>query len=243
MRVIVTEDYEQMSKRSANIVAAQVFIKPDSVLGLATGSTVLGLYNELIKMYKEKDLDFKETKTFNLDEYIGLSKDNPNSYYFYMMNNFFKFINIDESNINIPDGKALDIKKECEEYERKIKEENGIDLQILGIGRNGHIGFNEPDVKFEATTHKVSLDEKTVKDNSRFFSDINKVPRYAISMGIKTIMLTKKIILLANGKEKAKAINKAINGPITPDTPASILQLHQDVTFIIDREASYYLDK
>lgn len=242
MRIICVDNYEEMSKKAANIVASQIILKPNSVLGLATGSTPLGMYKQLIKTYENDYIDFKEVKTFNLDEYYGLSKDDKQSYYFYMHENFFKHINIDMKKVNIPNGMANDINEECLEYEKKIKESGGIDLQILGIGRNGHIGFNEPDIKFEAITHMVKLDEQTIKDNSRFFRSIEDVPTCAISMGIKTIMQSRKIILLASGKEKADAINGAINGKITSELPASVLQLHPDVIFIVDKEAASKLD-
>lgn len=241
MQVIATEDYEKMSKIAAKVVAGQIYSNLNSVLGLATGSTIIGLYKELIRMHHEEGLDFSKVTTFNLDEYIGLNKDNPNSYYQFMMNNFFKYINIKRENINIPNGVAEDIEKECLKYEEKINKKSGIDLQILGIGRNGHIGFNEPDVNCKAITHKVKLDDETIEANSRFFSSKKEVPQYAISMGIKSIMFAKKIILLANGRQKAEAIYKAVKEPITSDVPASILQLHRDITIIIDKEAGYYL--
>lgn len=242
MRIICVNNYEEMSKKAANVVTSQLILKPDSVLGFATGSTPLGMYKQLVKTYKAGHIDFKETTTFNLDEYYGLNKKNKQSYYFYMYENFFKHINIDMNGVNIPNGMAKNIDKECFEYERKIRSGGGIDLQVLGIGRNGHIGFNEPDIKFEALTHMVKLDEQTIKDNSRFFDSIEAVPTKAISMGIKTIMRTKRIILLASGKEKADAISGAIYGKIIPELPASVLQLHPDVIFIVDKEAASKLD-
>ncbi|WP_066504202.1 glucosamine-6-phosphate deaminase [Abyssisolibacter fermentans] len=242
MKIICVDNYEQMSKKAGNIVASQLILKPDSVLGLATGSTPLGMYKELIELYKQGDIDFNKVTTFNLDEYYNLSRDNNQSYYYYMNENFFNHINIDMNHVNIPDGMAKDIEKECIEYEKRIRTNGGIDLQILGVGRNGHIGFNEPDVKFEALTHMVKLDEQTIKDNSRFFELIEDVPTKAISMGIKTIMQSKKIILLANGEEKADSIYGAISGDITPEIPVSVLQLHPDVTFIIDKKAAMKLD-
>ncbi|SHH03029.1 glucosamine-6-phosphate deaminase [Tepidibacter thalassicus] len=242
MRIICTDNYEQMSKKAANIVASQIILKPNSVLGLATGSTPIGMYKQLIKTYKDGHIDFEEVTTFNLDEYYGLNKQNEQSYYYYMYENFFKYINIDMNKVNIPDGTAVNIDSECLEYERKIRNCGGIDLQVLGIGTNGHIGFNEPDIKFEALTHIVELDEQTIKDNSRFFNSIKDVPTKAISMGIKTIMRAKKIILLASGIEKSDAIYKAIYGKITPNLPASVLQLHPDVTFILDKDAASKLN-
>ncbi|MCX7950826.1 MAG: glucosamine-6-phosphate deaminase, partial [Clostridiales bacterium] len=206
MRIIVAKDYDELSKKAADIVASQLILKPKSVLGLATGGTPVGMYRELVKMFREGKFSFKDVTTFNLDEYYGLDRDNPQSYYFYMMENLFKHVDIDLNNINIPNGRAENIEKECMEYEEKIEKAGGIDLQVLGIGKNGHIGFNEPDVKFEAKTHLVRLDEDTIRANSRFFNSIEEVPTKAISMGIKTIMHSRKIIMLASGKEKAGII-------------------------------------
>lgn len=242
MRIICVEDYHQMSKKAANIVASQLILKPNSVLGLATGATPLGMYGQLVKTYKAGHIDFEEVTTFNLDEYYGLNKENEQSYYYYMYENFLQYINIDMKKVNIPNGMARDIHKESLAYERKIRKCGGVDLQVLGIGRNGHIGFNEPDIKFEALTHMVKLDEQTIQDNSRFFDSIEDVPTKAISMGIKTIMHAKKILLLASGKEKAEAIYGAIYGKITPELPASVLQLHPDVVFVMDQDAASKLD-
>lgn len=241
MKILIVKDYNEMSRKAANIVASQIILKPDSVIGLATGDTPKGMYKELVKLYEDDDIDFAQVKTFNLDEYYGLDKENPESYHYYMMENLFKHVNIKEENINVPNGMAESIEKECQGYERRIEEAGGIDLQVLGIGRNGHIGFNEPDLKFEAKTHLVKLDEDTIKANSRFFDSIEEVPKLAISMGIKTIMHARKIILLASGKEKAEAIYRTVNGKITPEVPASVLQLHPDVTLIVDKEAASLL--
>ncbi|WP_123054574.1 glucosamine-6-phosphate deaminase [Clostridium sp. JN-1] len=238
MRFIIVDNYEEMSKKAAVMLASQIILKPDSVLGLATGDTPLGMYSELVSMYKKGEIDFSSAKTFNLDEYYGINKDNTQSYHYYMMKNLFEHINIKTENINIPDGTSEDVEKECLAYEKKIVQAGGIDIQVLGIGVNGHIGFNEPDVNFEAETHLVSLDEKTIQSNSRFFKSIEEVPTKAVSMGIKTIMNSKKIILLANGKSKAEAVYNTIKGKICPEVPASILQLHKDVTVIIDKEAA-----
>ena len=243
MRIIVVENYEEMSKRAAKMIASQVILKPDSVLGLATGDTPLGMYKELVELYNKKEVDFSEIRTFNLDEYYGLNRENSQSYYSYMINNLFNYININIENVNVPSGMVEDINTVCLEYENKIKEAGGIDMQVLGIGGNGHIGFNEPDVNFEAETHLVNLDEQTIKANSRFFDSINDVPVKAISMGIKTIMNSRKIILLASGKSKAEVIERAVKGKINPNIPASILQLHNDVTIILDKDAASYLDK
>jgi glucosamine-6-phosphate deaminase len=237
MRVIKVKDYEEMSSVAASMVSGQVMLKPESVLGLATGDTPLGMYQNLINMYEQGTIDFSEVTTFNLDEYYGIPKTNHQSYYYYMMENFFQHININKENINIPNGMAEDIEKECKNYENKIKKINGIDLQILGIGVNGHIGFNEPDVNFEAETHLVMLDEKTIQSNARFFESIEEVPTKAISMGIKTIISSRKIVLLANGRGKAEAVEQMVKGKISPEMPASILQLHKDVTVIVDEEA------
>lgn len=242
MKVMVVENYEEMSRKTANIVASQIILKPNSTLGLATGDTPLGMYKELVYLYRMGDIDFSDIKVFNLDEYYGLSKNNPRSYNYYMENNFFKYINVKDENKNIPNGMAIDIDRECRDYENKIEKSGGIDIQVLGIGRNGHIGFNEPDVKFEATTHLVNLDEITIEANSRFFNSIEEVPTKAISMGIKTIMHAKKILLLASGKEKAEAIFNAVKGKITPEVPASILQLHPDIILIVDTDAASLIE-
>lgn len=235
---MVVKNYEDIGKKAAEILEKQVMSKPNSVLGLATGATPLGMYKELIKKYKENNIDFSKVKTFNLDEYYGIQQGNSQSYYFYMINNFFKFININIDNISIPDGTAADVKQECINYDKKIKEAGGIDIQILGIGVNGHIGFNEPNDSFEAYTHLVNLDKKTIESNSRYFNSVGEVPVKAISMGIKTILQSRKIILLASGEEKAEAIYNAINGKISPKLPASILQMHNDVTIILDKNAA-----
>ncbi len=242
MRIICVKDYQEVSRKAASIVSSQLILKPNSIIGLATGSTPIGMYKQLIKTYEEGHIDFEEVRTFNLDEYYGLEKRNKQSYAYYMDHHFFNHINIPKENIYIPNGMAKDIHEESLAYERKIREYGGIDLQILGIGRNGHIGFNEPDIKFEALTHMVKLEEETIKDNARFFESIKEVPTKAISMGIKTIMRARKIILLASGKEKADAIYKAIYGNITPSLPASVLQLHPDVVLIVDKEAASKLD-
>lgn len=241
MRIIITDTYEKMGMEAANIVAGQVYLKPDSVLGLATGSTPVSMYQRLAAVHKSVGLDFSGVTTFNLDEYIGMGPDNPQSYHYFMQENFFRHINIRQENVFIPDGMAEDMAAEGERYERLIAAKGGIDLQVLGIGQNAHIGFNEPDVKFAATTHKVELDEETIQANSRFFKSASEVPRYAISMGIKTIMMAEHVILLANGRNKAEAVYKAVCGDVTPEAPASILQLHRDVAVIVDKEAAALL--
>lgn len=241
MRIVVLKDYEELSKKAANILASQITLKPDSVLGLATGATPVGAYRELVRIYNEGDISFSEVVTFNLDEYYGLDKENDQSYYYFMMQHLFNHVNIKGENIYIPNGRAKDIEQECMDYECKIAKAGGIDLQLLGIGRNGHIGFNEPDVKFEAETHLVTLDEDTIEANSRFFSSLEEVPRKAISMGIKTIMHSRKILLLASGEEKAEIIYNMLYGKITPELPASVLQLHPDVVILLDEKAGSLL--
>lgn len=238
MRLIIVNDYNEMSWKAASLIGSQIILKPDSILGLATGDTPMGMYSELIRLYNKKELDFEHVKSFNLDEYYGIEKNNNQSYYYFMYNNFFKYVNIPMENVNIPNGSATNIEGECLRYESEIRAAGGIDIQVLGIGANGHIGFNEPNVNFEAETHLVTLDKMTIESNSRFFKNMLEVPTKAISMGIKTIMHSKKIVLLASGISKADIINKAINGKINPELPASILQLHQDVTVIIDKAAA-----
>lgn len=241
MKIYVVDNYEDLSRKSASIVASQMILKPNSVLGLATGSTPEGLYKELIRLFNEKVIDFKDINTFNLDEYYGMHRHNPQSYYYYMRKNLLDYINIEKDNIHIPHGLADDVEKHCDEYEEEIKQLGGIDLQILGIGRNGHVGFNEPADDFKPKTHLVHLQEETIEDNSRFFENKEDVPTKAISMGIKTIMNARKILLVANGEGKSKAIYDTLKGPITPKVPASIIQLHKDVTVIIDKEAAKLL--
>ena len=241
MKIIKLESYDKVSLKAANIISGQINIKEDSVLGLATGSTPVKAYEYLVNKFNKDAVDLKKVKTFNLDEYIGLGKKDSQSYRFFMEKHLFSQVNIKEKNIHFPNGLAENIEKECKRYEKEIKEAGGIDLQLLGIGRNGHIGFNEPDIKFEARTHKVKLDSDTIKANARFFDSIDKVPKEAISMGIKTIMMSKKIILLASGENKAKAIRDLVEGHISPKVPASILQLHRDVTVIVDKKAGSLL--
>ena len=238
INIVVVDNYDEMSKYAANILSAQVVINPRSVLGLATGGTPVGMYKELVDMHEKGYVDFREVMTFNLDEYYPIDRSSDQSYYYYMNENLFKHINVTDDNINIPNGMVDDVENECLQYEHRIHEAGGIDLQVLGIGPNGHIGFNEPDDKFEAGTHLVELDQHTIEANSRFFDSINEVPTKALSMGIKTIMKAKKIILLANGEGKAGIIKEMITGDITPKVPASILQLHPDVTVIVDKDAA-----
>ncbi len=237
MKIYKAKDYLDMSRKAANIISAQVIMKPNCVLGLATGSTPIGIYKQLIEWYKKGDIDFSETKSVNLDEYKGLSRDNEQSYYYYMYENFFKHININPENTHLPNGLAESSDEECERYNNIIKSIEGIDLQLLGIGGNGHIGFNEPDEAFEKETHCVALAESTIDANARFFENKDEVPKFAYTMGIKSIMQARKILLVASGESKADAIYNSFLGPITPSVPASILQLHNDITIVADDAA------
>ncbi len=233
MRIIHTENYEQLSRQAANLIAAQVILKPDSVLGLATGSTPIGAYAELIKMYENGDVDFKNVTTVNLDEYCGLTPDNDQSYRYFMNKHLFSKVNVNPEKTNVPSGIAADPEAECVRYDKLIEDLGGIDLQLLGIGHNGHIGFNEPDDKYTKETHIVKLGESTIEANSRFFDSYDDVPKQAITMGIKSIMNAKKVLLIASGKDKQEIVKKAFYGPVTPAVPASILQLHPDLTVIV----------
>ena len=235
MRICKAKNYDEMSRQAANVISAQVIMKPNCVLGLATGSSPIGTYKQLIEWYNKGDLDFSNVKTVNLDEYKGLTKDNDQSYYYFMYNNLFKHINIDLNNTNIPDGTEPDSAIECARYNRVIDDIGGIDLQLLGIGHNGHIGFNEPTDNFPATVHTVQLTESTINANSRLFERREDVPTQAITMGIGTIMKAKKILLIA-GPDKAEIVEKACFGKVTPEVPASVLQLHPDVTVILSAE-------
>lgn len=237
MRIIETSDYQEMSRKAANIISAQVIIKPNCVLGLATGSSPLGTYKQLIEWYNKGDIDFSQVKTINLDEYKGLSKDNLQSYYYFMYENFFKSINIDLKNVNIPNGLEEDTEKECRRYDQVISSLGGADLQLLGLGNNGHIGFNEPDGDFKRTTHCVELTQSTIDANARFFDRTEDIPRYAYTMGIGNIMEAEKIVVIVSGEGKARILKEVIEGPILPSVQASILQLHKDVTIVADQAA------
>ncbi|MGL5440067.1 MAG: glucosamine-6-phosphate deaminase [Filifactoraceae bacterium] len=241
MRIIYVEDYEAMSFKATQLVASQIILKPNSVLGLATGSTPEGMYEGLVRFYEENLIDFNDVVSFNLDEYYGLSQENDQSYYYYMEKNLFSKVNIRRENTHVPSGTSKDVEKTCRDYDREILEAGAIDIQVLGIGVNGHIGFNEPDIKFEATTHLVNLDESTIESNARFFKNAKDVPKKAISMGIKNIMQSKKILLLASGESKAEAVYEMVRGPITPNLPASVLQLHPEVILVVDKEAGKLL--
>ena len=237
MRIIKAKDYDDLSRKAANIISAQVLLKPDCVLGLATGSTPIGTYKQLIEWYEKGDLDFSAAKSVNLDEYRGLTKDNDQSYYYFMYNNLFKHININMENTNVPDGTEPDSEKECFRYENVIEAYGGVDLQLLGLGHNGHIGFNEPDKDFAQTTHCVDLTQSTIEANKRFFASIDDVPKQAYTMGIGTIMKARKILLVVSGADKAQILHDVLCGPVTPEVPASILQLHSDVIVVADEAA------
>lgn len=238
MKFVVVKNYNEISFQAAQLITDQIINKKNSVLGLATGSTPIGVYQELIRKFQKGELDFSEVVTFNLDEYYGLFPEHPQSYCFFMWNILFKHINLKKENIHLLNGVTENIAKECEQYEDLIQKSGGIDLQILGIGNNGHIGFNEPDISLDTRTHLVNLTAKTIRANSRFFNNVQEMPKQAITMGIGTIMRAKKIILLANGKRKARVVERTINSPITTKVPATVLQLHNDVTIIVDQEAA-----
>jgi len=232
MKFIKVDSYEKLSMHAANIIASQVILKPNCVLGLATGSSPLGTYAELAKKYNNGEVDFSGVTSVNLDEYVGLTGDHDQSYRYFMDNNLFCNINIDRNKTHVPNGCADDFAAEGARYDALIKELGGIDLQLLGIGLDGHIGFNEPDDVFVGPTHEVVLDPSTIEANARFFASIDDVPTKAITMGMMSIMQAKKVLLIANGKNKEEIVNKSFFGPITPEVPASILQLHPDLTVI-----------
>lgn len=236
MKMIAVETYDALSRQAANILSAQVILNPKSVLGLATGSSPVGAYRQLIEWYRKGDVDFSQTVSVNLDEYVGLPVTDPNSYRHFMNDNFFDHINIRPENTFVPDGCAADLAEECRRYDRKIQELGGIDLQLLGIGLDGHIGFNEPADEFVRDTHIIDLDASTIKANARFFANENEVPRQAVTMGMISIMQARKILLIANGAAKKEIVQKAFYGPITPRIPASILQLHPDITVIFSEK-------
>ncbi len=237
MRLYKAKDYGDMSRKAANIISAQVIMKPDCVLGLATGSTPIGTYKQLIEWYNKGDLDFSEVTTVNLDEYKGLPRDNDQSYYYFMHDNLFDHINLPKDHSYLPNGMEPDSEKACSEYNATIKRVGGIDLQLLGLGHNGHIGFNEPGDAFEQETHCVDLTPSTIEANKRFFEKEEDVPRQAYTMGIKTIMQARKVLLIVSGESKAKILRDSLYGPVTPAVPASILQLHNDVTVVADEAA------
>lgn len=237
MRVYCAADYYHASRVAANIISAQVIMKPDCVLGLATGSTPIGTYEQLIRWYEKGDLDFAQVHSINLDEYRGLSPENDQSYRYFMNTHLFDKINIDKKNTYVPNGLEPDSEKACREYDEIIHAHGGVDLQILGLGHNGHIGFNEPGSAFEKETHCVKLSETTRQANARFFASMEEVPTEAYTMGIKSIMQAKKIVVIVSGESKNEIVKKAFCGPITPEVPASVLQLHNDVILVGDEAA------
>lgn len=237
MKIIKASDYDHMSRAAANIIAAQVILKPDCVLGLATGSTPIGAYDELIRRYEKGDLDFSQVTSVNLDEYKGLPGDNDQSYRYFMDTHLFNHVNIRRDHTFVPNGLEPDSEKACADYNKIIADAGGVDLQLLGLGHNGHIGFNEPADAFAKETHCVDLTQSTIDANARFFASSEEVPKQAYTMGIQTIMRARKIVVVVNGKGKAEIVKKAFFGPITPQVPASVLQLHGDVTIVGDEEA------
>lgn len=238
MKIIKCRDYEQMSRVAADIVAEEIKSNSKAVLGLATGSTPEGMYAELVSKYKNGEIDFSEVVSFNLDEYINLPEEDVNSYHYFMNQHLFNHVNIKKENTNVPDGNAKDIDEYSRRYDEMISDAGGIDIQVLGIGPNAHIGFNEPSSAFKVGTSKVKLKKSTIEANSRFFESADEVPKYAISMGIGSIFRSKKILLLASGKEKAKAVYDMLNSEIDPKIPASILRIHPNVVVVVDEKAA-----
>lgn len=237
MVIYKTKDYADMSHKAANILAAQIVLKPNSVLGLATGSTPEGLYERLITLNKQGEIDFANITTFNLDEYIGLPPEHDQSYRYFMQTKLFDHVNVNLDNTHVPNGMETNEVLACQGYEDLIAQAGGIDLQLLGMGPNGHIGFNEPDDAFATDTHAAMLTESTIQANKRFFASEADVPRSAYTMGIRTIMRAKKIVMVVSGIGKAVIVKQAFFGPVTPHVPASILQLHPDVVLVADEEA------
>lgn len=242
MKVVAVKNFEEMSQLAAAMISHQVKEEPNSVLGLATGGTVVGTYKELIKDHEQNHTSYENIHTVNLDEYLGIDKNHPNSYYHFMMENLFSHININQDNTHIPNGLANNYEEESQKYEQVISDLGGVDLQLLGIGVNGHIGFNEPGTPFDSATHVVELEESTRQANKRFFNSIEEVPTHAVTMGISTIMKSKKILLLVSGKTKAEILEKVINEGITETIPATVLKNHPDVTIIADEEALSLVD-
>ena len=238
MKLITIDNYEELSKVAARELASTIKEKPNAILGLATGGSPVGMYKELIKMYQDGELDFSKIKTVNLDEYVGLNPEHEQSYRHFMNENLFNHVNININNTIVPNGLAQDLNAECKEYDKKIEELGGIDVQLLGVGNNGHIAFNEPDKELFSGTHVITLTEDTIKANSRFFDTIDEVPKRAITMGLGEIMKAKKIVLIASGESKAEAIKGLFSGKITTENPASMLQMHGDVTVIVDKAAA-----
>jgi glucosamine-6-phosphate deaminase len=243
MEIIIKSDYEEIGKEAATLIRAGIERKNNLVLGLPTGSTPLSLFKELIRLHNEEGLDFSNVVTFNLDEYVGLGPDHPRSFNRFMREHLFDHINIREENVNIPDGTAKDLEAHCEDYEKRIMAAGGIDIQVLGIGRDGHIAFNEPGSSLGSRTRIKTLTEETIQDNSRFFENKDDVPIFAVTMGIGTIMEARKIILLGNGTQKADIISRFIEGPITSEVTASILQMHPRLTVVLDAPAAHRLNR
>ena len=237
MKIYVTEDYQAMSRKAASLLAAHVILKPDCVLGLATGSTPIGMYKELIAGYEAGDLDFSKVRSVNLDEYAGLAPTHDQSYRYFMQHNLFDHVNIDVANTNVPNGLAEDPEAECQRYNQVIHDMGGIDIQVLGMGHNGHIGFNEPADHFPLVTHVVELQESTINANARFFASKDEVPKKAMTMGIRSIMQARQILVVVSGEDKAEIVKKAFFGPVTPQVPASILQMHPNVVLVGDKAA------
>ena len=237
MRIYKAKDYKDMSRKAANMLSAQVIMKPNCVLGLATGSSPVGTYDQLVEWYNKGDLDFSEVTSVNLDEYKGLDAENDQSYRYFMNQHLFSRVNINPGRTYLPNGMEMDEAAECSRYSALIHELGGIDMQLLGLGHNGHIGFNEPGAAFGKDVHCVQLTETTINANKRFFASAEDVPKKAYTMGIKTIMQAKKIVVIVSGADKAEIVKKAFFGPVTPQVPASILQMHNDVTLIADEAA------
>ncbi|MEG1509413.1 MAG: glucosamine-6-phosphate deaminase [Clostridia bacterium] len=242
MKIIITNNYEEISNEANKVIRTIITENPNAILGLATGSSPIGLYKNMIKDNENGLTSYKNIKTVNLDEYVGIDETNNQSYIYFMKDNLFNHIDIDLKNVNLPNGKPADLQEECERYTALLNE-NVQDVQVLGIGANGHIGFNEPNTAFDSTTHIVTLQDKTRADNARFFESLDKVPTLAITMGIKNIMNAKKILIVANGLNKADAVYKMVKGEISETCPASVLQNHPDVVLIIDKDAASKLDK
>lgn len=237
MKIYRAKDYNDMSRKAANLISAQIIMKPNCVLGLATGSTPIGTYRQLVEWYEKGDLDFSEVMTVNLDEYKGLTRDNPQSYYYFMNEHLFGKVNINKTRTFLPDGTEPDSNTACENYNEILRAVGDVDLQLLGLGHNGHIGFNEPGESFSTETHCIDLSEQTINANARFFETLDEVPRQAYTMGIKTIMSARRILIIVSGEDKAEIVKRAFFGPITPQVPASILQLHRNVTLVADEAA------
>ena len=243
MKIYVADDYKGMSRKAANIVSAHVILKPNSVLGLATGSTPVGMYQQLIDWYNKGDLDFSQVRTVNLDEYVGLAPTHDQSYRYFMQTNLFDHVNIDPASTNVPNGMAADPEAECLRYNQVIRDMGGIDIQVLGMGHNGHIGFNEPADEFVGPTHVVELTQSTIDANKRFFASEADVPRYALTMGMAAILQARSVVVVVSGEDKADIVYKSFFGPITPRVPASLLQLHPNVTVVGDEAAFSVLRK